>query len=304
MKTRTLVVMLVLLALCSTLASCASEPPISGKPPLSSYTPYTVYEVGGYDSVGTMHNNEYPLVTTYVEEFKLFPQKLVSIDGQNYLFTYKETREGFYYQSDFENYTYGGPNNFIDISFSKASGKLISCHRNIPNDSQQKGLSRDQCVGIAKNFLGEYIDDPEAYVVTTEYYRDYSKLGSAPYYDLELRRMVDGMLTFDSAYISVTVYGEVFSYSFPYLGQMRDVSVPSSDELETIQQLVDEKLDAIYGTLKETKTVNWELQERILSRMKDGTYALEYIYDVDIIPNSTDITIGELTHLIVLLNDL
>ena len=90
------------------------------------------------------------------------------------------------------------------------------------------------------------------------------------------------------AYIVITEYGDLDSYIFTCLGEMKEAVVPTKDELSKVRDAVDEKVKSIYSNIEKSYGVEYEIRDEYFVRLADGSYAMEYVVDVNLTPNDPE----------------
>ena len=121
-------------------------------------------------------------------------------------------------------------------------------------------------------------------------------------YDFEFARVIDGIKTSDTAYIGVSVFGDVISHLFVSLGELADAEAPTEKEMEIIQDHVDAKLAAIYENVSSKYDISFEIEDTVLVRLSDGKYAMEYYVRTDLVAKDTQAKVAEATKLLVYLD--
>ncbi|MBO5953601.1 MAG: hypothetical protein J6Q53_05745 [Oscillospiraceae bacterium] len=283
--------------------SACSETPAATEPSSQELARFEILELGGYDHIsGANHSDDFRL--TYDEEAKrpADKQKINIIrNGTEYELPYYQTRGSYLYHDTRDIYRIQTTEKLIEIELNRYTGRVdfYSWYDRdylhaVPSDE----LTREECLTIARAYLGDYIEDSAQYDLIADSYSTASDS-----YLFTFSRLVDGVETYDRAKIRVTVYGDVITHSFGSLGSMRDAILPTQETMDDIQAGLDERLEKIYAPLEDKYNVSYELNKEEFLRLADGTYALKYDFAVHAAPkNSEQSPWVEGTHLLVRLN--
>ena len=211
--------------------------------------PYTVIEVGGADfnSIAN-HDSDIVLEIKSEKELRLNKNKTFELNSKSYDVEYKYTQKTYLFNGEMDVYR----SNKATIGVNKKTGN-IDRYTSMGDGNYLDGVvgaekSYYECLEIAKKYLGKAVSDVENYDVA-----DYRYLEMPEYkavYSFEFARFVNGMKTSDSAFVGVTVYGDVISHIYQNLGGMKDAPVPSEAEMAEIRANVYQKLEDIYGGIK------------------------------------------------------
>jgi hypothetical protein len=244
---------------------------------------YIALEVGGYDHAllaGLNHSSDIELtVENTVEEHLVGTTKTFTYNGTDYEAVYNRSKIRNLANSSMCVYTYKADKIWIDFGENINSGRLdfyyCTDHTDSSKNTHQSSKSKEECLQISMSYLGEYIDDPDAYEV--DYVSEF-KLPAGLTYDFHLYRMVSGIPTADHATISITEYGEIISHRFRSLGEFKGFSLPAQDQVQKIQNAFDSKLASIYSPAKESYNYSHELESQELMKLEDGRYLLQQTY--------------------------
>lgn len=264
---------------------------------------YTVLEVGGYDNFsGANHMEDITLDNENYSKVLVIPQKTVKINGNDWKVEYCGSQKGYLYKNDLDNYTRDEDGVFVDIGINKDTGTVDSymwVDQKYVESQTGAELTEEECLDIAKTYLGDYVKTDEYEVVNVRYLEipEYKAI-----YDFEVVRVIDGIKTSDTAYIGVSVFGDVISHLFVSLGELADAEAPTEDEMEIIQNNVNAKLDAIYENVSSKYDISFEIEDTVLVRLSDGKYAMEYYVRADLVAKDTQAKITESTKLLVYLD--
>ena len=250
-------------------------------------TKYTALEFGASDSGVVNHKLDIVLnKTTYVDTTS---DTLKSVDflGTEYNAKYEKSEKGYYYNENVD-YFEVTDKYAHDFGINRNTGRIDVCEMYMVNYAQIKEgsqkLSRDECQEIALDILKQYVNLDE-YVLTKAATGD---LIEYKVYDFWFTRIIDGVKTNDKAYIVITEYGDLFNYIFTCLGEMKDAIVPTKEELSDMKVAIDTKVNSIYANVKKSYTVEYEIRDEYFVRLADGSYAMEYVVDVNLTPNDPE----------------
>ena len=264
---------------------------------------YTVLEVGGYDNFsGANHMEDITLDNENYSKVLVIPQKTVKINGNDWKVEYCGSQKGYLYKNDLDNYTRDEDGVFVDIGINKDTGTVDSymwVDQEYVESQTGAELTEEECLDIAKTYLGDYVKTDEYEVVNVRYLEipEYKAI-----YDFEFARVIDGIKTSDTAYIGVSVFGDVISHLFVSLGELADAEAPTEKEMEIIQDHVDAKLAAIYENVSSKYDISFEIEDTVLVRLSDGKYAMEYYVRTDLVAKDTQAKVAEATKLLVYLD--
>lgn len=248
----------------------------------TSHNKFDVVEVDGYnDNIsGAVHSNDIDLENKEYQKL-LKPDKTVTINGIDVQGKYTTSQKGYLFNSDVDYYesSEGGVN--IQFGINNKTGRIDSYSYVSSEYAENKGdatrLTNDQCLNVATDYLNQYTDSDKYSLVSTNFLEipEYEAV-----YDFEFVRIIDGMETSDKAYIGVSVFGDVISHIFNNLGEMKDASCPSSEDLKIIESNIDTKVKEIYDTVADNYSYSYDISEKVLVKLSDGKYAMEYYITV------------------------
>ncbi len=243
--------------------------------------PYTVLEVGGAD-FHSVANHDYDIVLEIKSEkdLKLNKNKTFEVNGKSYDVEYRNTMKTYFFNGEIDFYE----SNEVSIGVNKKTGNIdkYSFLGTYVLGAEGTEKSYDECLEIAKKYLGKAVSDSEIYAVADYRYLEIPEYKAV--YSFEFARFVNGVKTSDSAFVGVTVYGDVISHTYQNLGGMKDAPVPSEAEMAEIRENVYQKLEDIYGGIKSEYDVEYSTKDVVLSRLEDGKYAIEYYMDAKMTP--------------------
>ena len=263
-------------------------------------TRYTVLEIGGYDNLsGADHKTEITLDNKKHSKLFISSTKTENVNGTMWNVNYTTSEKGYLYKNNLDYYEKNENGVYVQIGINEDTGTVDSyswVDVKYTDNKSGTALSEEECLNIAKIYLNDFVPSDEYEVVDVRYMEipEYKAI-----YDFEFVRMVDGVKTSDTAYIGVTVFGDIISHLFVSLGEMVDVELPTDEEMNIIQNNVNAKLDAIYENVSANYDVSYEIADVVLVKLSDGKLALEYYVSVDLAPKNAAKVITETTKLLV-----
>ena len=206
------------------------------------------------------------------------PEVVMSVKGESFSGTYQLTQyRGYNY---YPLYRYLDSNgNFFEID---DTGILASYFWGKSSSKEEK-LTQDDCVRIAKTFVGSIVDI-KRYDVSVE--EDKDREG----YKVTFTKYINRLKTTDSATVFVQYNGELYSYSSHMLGKVNvDAAVVDDLDINGVVDSINKKLDQIYKDTKNTYSrVDFKEFELLLTVLKDGSTGLV----CSVVVNCVD-TLGE-----------
>ena len=150
--------------------------------------------------------------------------------------------------------------------------------------TQSAELTKEQCEEIALQYLRQYADADKYSLVRADYLEipEYKAI-----YNFEYAHLVDGIKTSDSAFLGVTVYGDVISHDFSTLNEFEKFHAPSEADNRAITAVFEAKIGSIYDSINDKYTYSWSEEGKRFVKLSDGTYALEYSVSVTLTPKDT-----------------
>ena len=253
---------------------------------------YTALEFNVSDSgVGANHNIDIKLGTTIYNNIPKEQVQKVAINGILYEANYEKSQRSYLYKEDVDFYRSVDDTYIIEFGVNKNTGVVDNCrlvnkkYLSSKDDSQK--LNQDECTKIAYQILEQYVN-LEEYTLTL-IQKDYRTTGGRyDIYEYWFYRIIDGVKTNDKAYIVITEYGDLYGYQFNCLGEMKDATVPTKEELSDMKVAIDAKVNSIYANVKKLYAVEYEIRDEYLIMLEDGKYAMEYVVDVNLTPNDPE----------------
>ena len=239
---------------------------------------YTVFEVGGFDSDSEAdHNNEIDLKSQKYIKSNAVKQKTVEVNGKEWDVKYSESIKGYLYNNDRDRYKNESGDKMIIVEINNKTGRVdrfdFLDQKYLDQKGTAKKLTEEACLDIAKTYLNKYVKSSEYKMVESNYLEG-SFCGEL--YSFKFVRVINGFNTSDSARIDVSSYGDVVSHYFTSLGEMKGAKAPTDDEMKIIEENVSKKLDSIYKNVLNKYDVSYDTEDKVLIRMADGRYALEF----------------------------
>jgi hypothetical protein len=212
---------------------------------------------------------------SYTDESKVGDVRTFELFGKTIVAEYEKSTKTNYYGDELDYYRDGRNR----VAVNRNTGKITTFITQ-PEDPapDAKVLTRDEVYNIVLESFnsGEYVSDPEAYVLTDEHFN------SSTLYRFVFTRVINGIKTDDYLRISATQYGEIYSFWGTRLGSMAYVDVSGID-MEKVNTLIQSKLDFIYSNYEDYSAHTEEIK---LVRMADNTFG--FTCDIAIkIPGST-----------------
>lgn len=304
MKKSIIVSLLFAIVICFT--GCAVHPsnPTVSTQPVSGPTKFFVAEVSDYtDSSIIAHDGDISLTTERFTK-KSPSSKAVTIKGTKISGKYQYSTQGYLYNSQYDWYMWSKESQMVEYRID-SSGTIVYFSEVDTDYAASKEfepiLSEDECLDVATNYLGGFVDDANAYTLVNTRYLTIPEYNAIYYFDFV--RYVNGIETSDNAYIGVTVYGDVISHLFGTVGEMEQSPTLSEEDHQTINSNIDNKIMNIYAALDEKYSYSYEVTNTTLVKLSDGKYALEYYVSVTFsTADDTDCDLAELVKLLVYLD--
>ena len=254
---------------------------------------YTALEFSASDSgVGANHNMDIKLETTKYFDTTLKELKNINLLDFDYNAEYKESQNSYYYNVDVDCYESTIRKEYdYEFEINRKTGRVDRCLLFQFNYLSTKGSSpkssKEECENIALNILSQYVNTDD-YILKDCYKSFYTTGGRYETYVFSFVRVIDGIETKDNAYIEITEYGDLIQYIFTCLGEMKDAVAPTEEELSGMRDAVDEKVKSIYSNIEKSYGVEYEIRDEYFVRFADGSYAMEYVVDVNLTPNDPE----------------
>ncbi len=261
---------------------------------------YQPLEVGGFDYVSDAdHEEETALKMDVYEKTFAVSSKQITMHDVVYQTTYDKSQKGYYYHQDVDIYRAEGEDFSADFAVNADTGRIDRFFLASKSyDKSKEVLTRDACLALAQEYLGEFTVALD-YTLVGEEYREIPEYTAV--YEFEFARMIGGMKTSDAAYVGITVYGDVISHVFNSLEEMKGVKSPSAEVIATVNKNVDAKMKTIYSAISNQYRYSYEVEDIILAKMENGKLALLYEVDVTLEPVGEGKSFSEFTQFLIYL---
>ena len=254
----------------------------------------TVMEIGPYESTSNVdHQAEFSMKFEEFTRLFIVKHKTVTISGKKYTGTYRNSRKGYLYNSDWNFYLCDTGDEF---AVNNKTGEVDYVYLTSDFDNNIGDvLSESDCLNIAKEHLSERVDVSDYDLSDLSNSSEYS-------YTFVFVRFIDGIQTEDAARIVVRKDGKIVHHYYSCLGEMKGFKIPVDEDDSIISELVDNKIKSIYYSISEDRKVSYQPKSELLVRLSNGNYAIQYDYDVSV--TSQDDRIVYYTELLSLMVDL
>ena len=247
---------------------------------------YTVLQSGFPDSsLGADHRLEINLSRRKTTGSHTSLSNVV-IDGRNIELAKYEYSEGWIhlYNSGSHVYRFNNSDGTSgSFSINLSTGKILRYNyydkEYAEKHKNDKILSEEECIELARAYLGTYVSDPEKYAITRCQKTSYQEYGDV--YKISFSRYIGDVLTIDSIGLWITVYGDIVFHTSQCLGELTDESVLEGHNLNDIDTAIDAKLEKIYGSVEEY-SYEKNASSMMLTRMGDGSYAMKCTVSVNL----------------------
>ncbi len=236
-------------------------------------TELTIKEMSGaqceHDDRPLNHKSEYNIsFIPYKNIFKTNEELTITINGKEYTVVYDGSTR--YFKVDYAYHKYYADNVCIEIN--KRTGTIISFYDNNPSEKLYQ-RDKDACLQAAIDFINNH----NLGINLEQYELVYANDGDGLYnvYDFEWRGKIENVYTAANFKIRVSKVSDKVSFESEYLDMMEDITLPDSYDKETIDRMIDERLNDIYSEIKDTYTIKWRAKElQYLIKLKNGKMAL------------------------------
>ena len=264
------------------LASCAASQEKTSK--------FEVMEVGGYDdnSVANHHSDVKLEVESYQKSAKMKESSTVTIEGKAVSGEYTTSKKGYLFNSEVNCYESSNDGTMVRFGVNEKTGVVDNySYTNLKysaQHTQSAELTKEQCEEIALQYLRQYADADKYSLVRADYLEipEYKAI-----YNFEYAHLVNGIKTSDSAFLGVTVYGDVISHDFSTLNEFEKFHAPSEADNRAITADIEAKIGSIYDSINDKYTYSWSEEGKRFVKLSDGTYALECSVSVTLTPKDT-----------------
>lgn len=248
---------------------------------------FDVVEVSGYadDSIVERHGEIELNVETYQKKFK--SKQTATVNGKKISGDYSMSKKSYLFNSDVDYYEYSKAGSKVQFGINAKTGIVDSYSyvdmNYVTSKSGAASLTENQCSDIALQYFSQYVDT-DKYSLVASNYLEIPEYGAI--YDFEFVFLVDGIQTSDSAFIGVTIYGDVISHMFSTLNEFEGLKPPSNEDNEVIAGNIDAKIKNMYDSISDKYDYSWNNTEKVFVKLSDGTYALEYYISVKLVPQN------------------
>ena len=241
---------------------------------------YQVLVYGFSDSVpSAKHKIEYEFADYEKYSNQNIKQNItISIHGKNH--------SGSYQNTQYRGYNYFPSNCYLDADGNNFAvddiGRLTSYFWGEPS-SNGAALTKDECLQIAKDFVGDIVD-------VNQYDIQITDNKERERYEIAFTKYVNGLKSTDSASVSVKYDGTLYSYSSFMLERVNSAVISNSIDTNKAATSVEARLNEIYGEAKNKYSrVVYNDPEVLLTVLKDGSTGLIYSVAVDCINTYDDV---------------
>ena len=295
-----------MLAMC-TLTSCGDVNSTDNTMDFPAHTPeYTVLEtdLSSDSSALIKHTADIKLVLDdKTDAGKKDSTKEVTVGNEKITGKYFKTSVSPYYNRTADIYKSTSGSVQAQFSVDPATNKLVGYSvydtEYAAKVEGKNELTKEECIEIAENYLKQHVSDIENYRITCEYSPLEIYKGR---YAVYFTRYINDIPTIDSAYIYVSVYGDIMRFDFGNLGDMKDTAALNPHNIADIDKNVEEKRNEVYGGLinSEEYEVSFS-QSKKLVRLENGKYALQYTVNANISYTNKDMHFADTSSFIVYL---
>ena len=273
---RTCILFLVVILMVAVLSGCTS---VSNEDVLISESYYEVLIYDISDSITAAncsleysfwHNNR-------PDSEKIVPNATIEINGDILC-------------GQFNNFVNISPDNYTKYQYrcddgtrfaTDAKGNLVSYYCEVLERKNDQNLTQSECLKIAKDFLGDFVN-PDMYQVVTTYDKH---LGE---YTFHFTKNIGGHTTADSAYITVLKSGEVISFNSFMMGKIPTDTHIEFDQDEVIAS-VRHRLTALYPNQSDNyDKVEFRIEPQVVTLLDNGEVAMLVEANVDKITYISD----------------
>ncbi len=210
------------------------------------------------------------------------------IEGKAVSGEYTTSKKGYLFNSEVNCYESSNDGTMVRFGVNEKTGVVDNySYTNLKysaQHTQSAELTKEQCEEIALQYLRQYADADKYSLVRADYLEipEYKAI-----YSFEYVHLVDGIKTSDSAFLGVTVYGDVISHDFSTLNEFEKFHAPSEADNRAITADIEAKIGSIYDSINDKYTYSWSEEGKRFVKLSDGTYALEYSVSVTLTPKDT-----------------
>ena len=207
-------------------------------------------------------------------DIKVPKEKILIFAGKTFNVEYKNTATLPYFDSDYDVYIYENIEEEYIFGINREQNEIVEYSywpKNYIEPLNSHKLTREQCEQIAHEKLHE-ICETNHYVLSDVKEREI--YGGT--YVFNFVRMISNLKTLDNIYISINFYGEMFS-----IQRLMQNSLLGVTEVEYNADEVNSAINLKVKELYDKNEVQYEVDEQIIVKLKDGTVGLECTLTVD-----------------------
>ncbi len=222
-----------------------------------------------HDDTPLNHKSEYNTSSmSYKNILKKNEELTITINGKEYTGEYHWTEVNS--KVDYAYHTYCT----YDVSFdiNRKTGNLVSFH-STQKEEEVPERDKEACLQEAIDFINNH----DLGIDLDKYELVYEDDGDGAYkvYDFKWRGKIDNVYTASNFMIRVSKVTNKIRFESEYLDMMDDLTLPDTYDKETIDKMVDERLNGIYSEIKDTYTIDWRAKElQYLIKLRNGKTAI------------------------------
>lgn len=200
--------------------------------------------------------------------------KVINYLGVDFEATYNNSVKAPYYNSNYDQYIYKTTDTEYLFCINSSTNEVVQYSffpYNYTTPAGKNQLTKEQCYQIAIDKLNS-IDNNGMYTLVDEKTRDiYGGL-----YVFTFVRNISNLKSADEVYISINSYGEMFSIQWLMQNSLLGVT-DINYNADEVNSAINLKVKELY----DKNEVQYEIDEQIVVRLKDGTVGLECTLTVD-----------------------
>ncbi len=231
-----------------------------------------------YDEVAIRHKKEYWMSGfTYKNILKKNNKLTIMVNGKEYEGVYDYTRteinNGYSYERyEGDNCRFAINKDTEKIVYFNGFTNRIKYEQLLEdNKKNEQPKSGDECYQLALDF----INNNSLGIDLSKYELINDNRNSESRAIFEWRGKVDGIYTYATFTVEVEKYCDNIRFESEYLDMMDDLTLPDTYDKETIDKMVDERLNGIYSEIKDTYTIDWRAKElQYLIKLRNGKTAI------------------------------
>ncbi|MGM9636416.1 MAG: YcdB/YcdC domain-containing protein [Eubacteriales bacterium] len=180
-----------------------------------------------------------------------------------------------------DRYVYNFDEGCVNFSIGQKSGKCLSYFIGLKNNryldiTTGSQISEDECREIAAEYLTELLENSDQFEYEEVITHSISELGG-DVHTFYFTKKVEGMWTYERAYVEVTSYGDIIAYNLSFCGNISINTLPKKYDSDKIGSAVNDRLDRIYESVQgKYDEITYSVQSERLVRVKGGKYGILY----------------------------